>query len=308
MYEARTDLALESGERFRKNNVEIHGVAIKETVRQDCEIKTTIVTIETENGAAAMGKPQGTYITIEAPDLSDPGKQYQEEAASELSRQLQSLYPFREDQTILIVGLGNPQVTPDALGPWTAEKIRITRHLIMNYGNNLPEESYLYQISALIPGVMANTGMETYEIVKGVVDHIHPDVVIAIDALAARGIKRLGRTIQMTDAGIHPGSGVGNHRKGLNQKTLGIPVIGIGVPTVVDAATIVHDASRHMLDALEEYEQKEFLDELLTPNLRSMFVTPKDVDEIVLLVSETIAKGINRTFNQSFPKKSPNSY
>lgn len=308
MYEARTDLALESGERFRQNHVEIHGVAIKETMRRDCEIKTTIVTIETENGAAAMGKPQGTYITIEAPDLSAPSGSYQKEAAEEVSQRLQSLFPFQENQTILIVGLGNPQVTPDALGPWTAEKIRITRHLIKNYGNNLPEDTYLFQVSALTPGVMALTGMETYEIVKGVVDHIQPDVVIAIDALAARGIKRLGRTIQMTDAGVHPGSGVGNHRKGLTRKTLGVPVIGIGVPTVVDAATIVHDASRHMLDALDEYEQQEFLEELLTPNLRSMFVTPKDVDEIVLLVSETIANGINQTFSQRFPKKSPNSY
>lgn len=293
MYEIRTDLALESGEKFKKNHVEIHGVAIRESCNEENNIKTTVVKIETENGAAAMGKPQGNYITIEAPDLSEPDEDYHEQVAEEIAKHLRGLHSFQKNQTVLVVGLGNPKATPDALGPWAIENIHVTRHIIMDFGANLPEDEYYCKVSALIPGVMANTGMETFEIVKGVVEEVKPDAVIAIDALAARSIRRLGRTIQMTDAGVHPGSGVGNHRQGLNKKTLGVPVLGIGVPTVVDAATIVYDATEHMLGVLEDYERQEFLEEMITPNLRSMFVTPKDVDEAVEVLSKTVALGIN---------------
>lgn len=293
MYEIRTDLALESGEKFKKNHVEIHGVAIRESCNEENNIKTTVVKIETENGAAAMGKPQGNYITIEAPDLSEPDEDYHEQVAEEIAKHLRGLHSFQKNQTVLVVGLGNPKATPDALGPWTIENIHVTRHIMMDFGANLPEDEYYCKVSALIPGVMANTGMETFEIVKGVVEEVKPDAVIAIDALAARSIRRLGRTIQMTDAGVHPGSGVGNHRQGLNKKTLGVPVLGIGVPTVVDAATIVYDATEHMLGVLEDYERQEFLEEMITPNLRSMFVTPKDVDEAVEILSKTVALGIN---------------
>lgn len=293
MYEIRTDLALESGEKFKKNHVEIHGVAIRESCNEENNIKTTVVKIETENGAAAMGKPQGNYITIEAPDLSEPDEDYHEQVAEEIAKHLRGLHSFQKNQTVLVVGLGNPKATPDALGPWAIENIHVTRHIIMDFGANLPEDEYYCKVSALIPGVMANTGMETFEIVKGVVEEVKPDAVIAIDALAARSIRRLGRTIQMTDAGVHPGSGVGNHRQGLNKKTLGVPVLGIGVPTVVDAATIVYDATEHMLGVLEDYERQEFLEEMITPNLRSMFVTPKDVDEAVEILSKTVALGIN---------------
>lgn len=292
MYEIRTDLALESGERFKQKHVEIHGVVIEESKEEQSDIKTTVVRIETENGASAMGKPQGTYITIEAENLSEPDDVYHEQAAKTMAKHLKQLFSFQRGQTVLVVGLGNGKATPDALGPWAVEHISVTRHIMMDFGVNLPELKYGYKVSALVPGVMANTGMETYEIVKGVVDMIQPDVVIAIDALAARGVRRLGRTIQMTDAGVHPGSGVGNHRKGLNKKTLGIPVLGIGIPTVVDAATIVHDAVEHLLHALEDEEQQEFLDEMITPNLRSMYVTPKDVDETVNLLCKTVARGI----------------
>lgn len=293
MYEIRTDLALESGERFKQNQVEIHGVVIEEQQKNDSDITTTVVRVETENGAAAMGKPQGMYITIEAPNLTEPDEEYHEEVAKEVARYLKQLFSFQKGQTVLVVGLGNGKATPDALGPWAVEQIHVTRHIMMNFGLNLPDNMYYCKVSALTPGVMGNTGMETFEIVKGVVDEIRPDVVIAIDALAARGVRRLGRTIQMTDAGVHPGSGVGNHRQGLNKKTLGIPVLGIGVPTVVDAATIVHDAVEHLLAALDDEEQQEFLDEMITPNLRSMYVTPKDVDETVNILSKTVARGVN---------------
>lgn len=298
MYEIRTDLALESGERFKKNQVEIHGVAIKTFQEEDSDIKTTIVTIDTENGAAAMGKPQGKYITMEAPQLSEPDEMYHELVAEQIAKNLNSLFTFRNGQTILIVGLGNRNATPDALGPCTVEHIRINRHLMMDFGINLPDCFHFCKVCALSPGVMAQTGMETSEIIHGVVKEIKPDVVLAIDALAARGMRRLGRTIQMTDAGVHPGSGVGNHRQGLNKKTLGVPVLGIGIPTVVDAATIVYDAVEHLLSVLEEEERQEFLEEMITPNLRSMYVTPKDVDETVDLLSKTIARGINKVLKR----------
>ena len=147
--------------------------------------------------------------------------------------------------------------------------------------------------SSVVPGVMAQTGMETMEIIRGVIRETDPDAVIAIDALAARSVRRLNCTIQITDTGINPGSGVCNHRCGLNEETLGIPVIGIGVPTVVDGATIVHDAIAHLLENLEEAEMEEFLQELITPRLHRMFVTPKDVDETVKRLSYTISEGIN---------------
>lgn len=155
------------------------------------------------------------------------------------------------------------------------------------------EGEQLHSISGIAPGVMAQTGMETSEIIRGIVQETKPDVLIAIDALAARSTKRLSRTIQITDTGIHPGSGVGNHRHGLTEESMGIKVIGIGVPTVVDAATIVHDSMSHLLDALEETEQKEFLEEMISPHLHTMFVTPKDVDETVKYLSFTISEGLN---------------
>ena len=157
----------------------------------------------------------------------------------------------------------------------------------------------MHRVSGIVPGVMAQTGMETAEIIQGVVAETKPDVVVAIDALAARSVRRLNRTIQITDTGIHPGSGVGNHRNGLTEDNLQVKVIGIGVPTVVDAATIVHDSMAHLLDALEEAEQKEFLEEMIAPNLYSMFVTPKDVDETVKYLSFTISEGLNTAFGEA---------
>ena len=190
-----------------------------------------------------------------------------------------------------MVGLGNRNVTPDALGPLVMDNLKITRHLFKEFG--LTEEGK-NQVSALVPGVMAQTGMETLEIIRGVVDETRPDMVIVVDALAARSIKRLNRTIQISDAGIHPGSGVGNHRCRLNHETLGVPVIAIGVPTVVDAATIVYDAIGQT--ELEE-DQVQDLREQMAPGLNTMFVTPKDIDETVKKVSYTISEALNIAFS-----------
>ncbi|MEE1196023.1 MAG: GPR endopeptidase [Lachnospiraceae bacterium] len=293
LFEIRTDLALESGERFKQSNVEVRGVCIEEDYDEERDIRTTVVRIESENGAKAMKKPQGLYITIEAPDLSVPDEGYHEEVSEAICHHLRSMHDFEKEQSVLVVGLGNQEITPDALGPYAVNNLRITRHVIREYGAEGMGEDEVHMVSALVPGVMANTGMETLEIIKGVVNQTKPDLVIAIDALAARSIRRLSRTIQLTDAGVNPGSGVGNNRVGLNQESLGVPVIAIGVPTVVDAATIVCDAMEHMLKALDKSERDQFLGEMITPNLRSMFVTPKDVDETVKRLSYTVSEGIN---------------
>ena len=218
--------------------------------------------------------------------------------AAEIAAHLRQLVDLKEEKSILVIGLGNQAITADSLGPHVIDNLRMTRHIIREYGIKGTGEEKMHRISGLIPGVMARTGMETSEIVQGVAAETKPDVVIAIDALAARSTRRLNRTIQITDTGIHPGSGVGNHRHGLTEENLHVKVIGIGVPTVVDAATIVHDAMAHLLDALDEAEQKEFLEEMISPHLHSMFVTPKDVDETVKYLSYTISEGLNQAFAQ----------
>ena len=294
----RTDLALETTERFAEENAEIRGVEVHEEYDEEKDVRTTVVKIVTENGAKSMGRPQGTYITIEAPELSTPDEDYHREISEEISTHLRKLIDLKKEKSVLVVGLGNAAITADALGPQVVDNLLMTRHIIKEYGLRGFKHEKMHRISGIAPGVMAQTGMETAEIVQGIVSETKPDVVVAIDALAARSVRRLSRTIQITDTGIHPGSGVGNHRNGLTEENLQVKVIGIGVPTVVDAATIVHDSMAHLLDTLEETEQKEFLDEMIAPNLYSMFVTPKDVDETIKYLSFTISEGLNIAFSQ----------
>lgn len=297
-YRIRTDLAVEAREHFKEEKVEVRGVEVNESYDEEKDIRTTVVKITTENGAKAMGRPQGSYITIEAPNLSVPDEDYHREVSREIARHLRQLIDLETEKSILVVGLGNQAITADSLGPHVVENLHMTRHIIREYGLKGMGEEKMHRTSGIVPGVMAQTGMETSEIVEGVVSVTKPDVVIAIDALAARSTRRLNRTIQITDTGINPGSGVGNHRIGLTQDNLQVKVIGIGVPTVVDAATIVHDSMAHLLDALDEGEQKEFLEEMISPHLHSMFVTPKDVDETVKYLSFTISEGLNMAFAQ----------
>lgn len=297
-YRVRTDLAVESKEKFEKDHVEIKGVSIHEEYQEELDLRTTLVRIETDHGARVMEKPKGTYITMEAPNLVVPDEDYHREISRELAHHLKELLHLEKERSVLVVGLGNRDITPDALGPRVIQNLKITRHIVKEYGKAGMGEEKVHLVSSLVPGVMAQTGMETMEIIRGVIAETKPDVVIAIDALAARSMKRLNCTIQITDTGINPGSGVLNFRTGLNQESLGIPVIGIGVPTVVDAATIVHDAIAHLLESLEEAEMEEFLGELITPRLHSMFVTPKDVDETVKMLSYTISEGLNLAFDR----------
>lgn len=321
-YNIRTDLALEEKERFESDQVEVQGVVLEEEYDKEREIRVTTVRIETENGAKTMGKPVGTYLTIEAPNLSSPDEGIHREVSEELANYLievmEKIIPESEhDKEVLVIGLGNRQATPDALGPYVTDNLNVTRHIVKEYGKYAAPEEMNCVVSAIVPGVMAQTGMETAEIIKGVVRETKPDLLIVIDALAARNSRRLNRTIQIADTGINPGSGVGNYRNAITKETIGVPVIAIGVPTVVDAVTIVSDTMENLLSALEtseslkgvglvlggysEAEKYELIKELIAPNLNSMFMTPKDIDETVKRLSYTISEGLNLAFSgQSF--------
>ena len=327
MFENRTDLALEERESFEGNGGEIGGVALREWRCHGSSIRMTEVSILNEKGAESMGKPMGTYLTMEDPGLSETEDVYCEAAAGELGRQLASLIRKNCASTmaglsILVAGLGNRQVTPDSLGPRVVDGLSMNRHLRTEPGRR--NGTYLYTaekagrtvhpvLSGIHPGVMAQTGMETAEIVRGVVRESRPDLVIAVDALAARNVHRLASTIQLTDTGIHPGSGVGNHRRGMTRENLGVPVIAIGVPTVVDAATIVNDTMENFIAALEtsenlkgvgvvlqgynSAEKYELVKELIAPHLNGMFVTPKDIDETIRRISYTVSEALNLLFS-----------
>lgn len=293
-YNVRTDLALEQRERFVSDQIEIPGVAVEETYDDMCEVRVTTVRIETENGAAVMGKPVGNYITLEAPKMAEADESYHREISGKLMEVLEGCLPEKEDgQSILIIGLGNRNVTPDALGPLVVEHLDITRHLVKEYGKYALGGEADRLVSAVVPGVMGQTGMETVEIVRGIVEETEPDFVIAIDALAARSVRRLNRTIQIANTGIAPGSGVGNHRNAITKETVGVPVIAIGVPTVVDAATIVGDSIEEYVAKCRDKGMRENKEHLIPPYLYGMFVTPKDIDETMERTSYTISEALN---------------
>lgn len=291
----RTDLALEARESVSEDQESLHGVWVEEDYQEEHEIKVTKVVIESRNGAKMLGKAMGTYITLEAPNMAHPDENYHEEISRELARQLKELLPQKEEPlSVLIVGLGNREVTADSLGPRVVDNLTITRHMVMEFGKAAYDGRMMHLVSGLIPGVMAKTGMESQEIICGVVKQTTPDVVLVIDALAARSTKRLNRTIQISNAGIHPGSGVGNHRNSIQEENLGVPVIALGVPTVVDAATIVQDAvfRDENEDNRDLIKRREKLDEALG-ELYNMYVTGKDVDYEIQQISHIICKAIN---------------
>lgn len=320
-FEIRTDLALEEQERFPGNGGEISGVALKEWSTGSGQIKVTEVRILDSHGERAMGKPMGCYMTLEAERMKISEEKDQGELAEELSVQLkammetfqeQGILPRKQKMHVLVAGLGNQLVTPDALGPGVLGNLKVTRHLQNQYGEEFCRKYKLPMISGIAPGVMAQTGMETAEILKGIIEETSPDILIVIDALAARSIRRLGTTIQLTDTGIRPGSGVGNHRHSLTMESMSVPVIAIGVPTVVGAAAIVHDTVLALIQALDSQnqtkaaagavkqmnseEQYQLIAELLEPEFGSLYVTPPDIDETIKNLSFIIAEGIHRTF------------
>lgn len=295
-FQVRTDLALEARESINDADSGLRGVRVDEYYKEAEDIRVTKVTIETKNAAKAMGKPMGIYVTMEAPAMVEPDEDYHREISECLAGELLELLPNGdEEQSILVVGLGNREVTADALGPQVVDNLYITRHIVKEYGKAAYNCDRMNQVSALEPGVMAKTGMETAEIVKGVVAETKPDALIVIDALAARSTKRLNRTIQITNTGIQPGSGVGNHRNALSEESLGVPVIAIGIPTVVDAATIVNDAMEKLLENEKELDGVRYTDRqgLQLLELNNMYMTGKDIDAVIKRVSFTVSEGIN---------------
>jgi len=303
----RTDLALEAREFIEEANGEMRGIIVDTYNDASDTIRVTHVQITTKNGAKAMGKPIGTYITLEADALTEPDDGYHREVSSCIAKHLQSLLPGNhdkkhtmEEKSILVVGLGNRDVTADALGPEVLDHLNITRHMLKQFGPAAYSGKKVHQISGLVPGVMGKTGMESAEIIQGVVYSTHPDIIVVIDALAARSTKRLTRTIQITNTGIHPGSGVGNHRHSLTQDSLGVPVIAIGIPTVVDAATIVNDA----IERINSKQKKSidfFTDDTKEAlyDMHNMYVTTKDIDSTIKRLGFTLSEALNIAFDIS---------
>jgi len=288
----RTDLALEARESIENTGEQMRGIRIQEKQYRAEDMQITKVFVDTKNAAARLGKARGIYVTMEAESLGEPDNGYHREISLRLADELKELLPKKRPCSVLVVGLGNRDVTADSLGPQVLEHLSITRHLVKLYGNSACK-GMDFRISSIEPGVMAKTGMETSEIVAGVVHETNPDVLLVVDALAARNTKRLNRTIQITNTGIQPGSGVGNHRNALTEETLGIPVIAIGVPTVVDAGTIVCDALEKSAGPEKVVPRTQFAE------LNNLYMTGKDVDAVIRRISYTISEGINIALNGS---------
>lgn len=300
----RTDLALEINENIDQSDSRYKGIIVNEIVDDKTQIKVTVLEIVNKNGEKILNRPMGAYITIEAEELGCADEEYGARLTKILSHHIEELVkPYTSGKKdILVVGLGNREVTADSLGPDVIDKLGINSHL--REGEN--DET---RIAAICPGVMAQTGMETADIIKGVVKITKPAVVIAIDALAARNANRLNTTIQLSDRGINPGSGVGNHRVGITKENIGVPVVAIGVPTVIDAPTIVYDAIDTFLTSLSEVEGLEGFEgimelytedekyalakEVVSPAMAEMYVTPKDIDCNVQVIGSIIADSIN---------------
>ncbi|KJR48698.1 Endopeptidase spore protease Gpr [Desulfosporosinus sp. I2] len=293
------DLAVEAHQLLRgESGEEIPGVRMDE---QQLEYaKVTIITVETDEGVTAIGKPIGHYITIDAPEIRTNNYIIHENITHVLADRLIELMELKEDASILIVGLGNWNATPDALGPQVIDKTMVTRHLFQLSPDEL--QGQMRKISAIAPGVLGITGIETAEIIRGLVEHVKPDLVIAIDALAAGSLERIGTSIQLADTGIHPGSGVGNRRAGITEETLGCKVIAIGLPTVVNAAVIAHDVVEgvfkefvtspklyQLYKGIKPETFSQIIDDVLSPFQGNLMVTPKEIDSLIKTVAKIIA-------------------
>ncbi len=311
----RTDMADERVDEYKRvNNLTyLDGVEVIQNEKNN--ITTTVVKITNENGEKSLSKEIGDYITIETKDIKYLEDKEEHELVKIVSDELKNLIKGKEKSneksSILIVGLGNEYITPDALGPKVVKNINITRH-VLNIAGDIANSNQR-SVCAIMPGVLGTTGIETFEIVKSVVDRIKPDIVIAIDSLASSSMHRIGNTIQLSDTGITPGAGVRNKREGLNYESLNVPVIALGVPTVVDFVTLTNEAIDKMIDKtaneIEEFEDVDndqlknivgFLNQKtrydMVANLLnsdSYIFTPKEVDELIDVTSSIIGKSIN---------------
>ncbi|UHA74215.1 GPR endopeptidase [Paenibacillus sp. 481] len=324
-FSVRTDLALEAREIAQPDlNVAIPGVVEEIEDRQG--IKVTRIHVQTEEGSRALGRLQGRYVTLEVPGLRRKDSTLQDRVATKFAQEFATFLTeigVTKEHKVLIVGLGNWKVTPDALGPTVVENVLVTRH----YFELSPEQvSPGYrQVSAVAPGVLGITGIESSEIVQGIVDRTKPDLIIAIDSLASKALERVNTTIQIADIGIHPGSGIGNKRRGLTKDILGIPCIAIGVPTVCYASTIVNNAiemmKEHfstqtnntrdilgMLDDIHEQERLMLVKEVLEPLGHDLIVTPKEVDEFMEDMGNIIASGLNAALHEAVDNSNVAAY
>lgn len=312
----RTDLALEANElATQKTGNPIPGIHI--VVEENDGIRVTRIHVQTMEGSREIGKLPGHYVTLEVLGLRHKDSQLQNLVAAKLAQEFESFLHtigISTEAKVLIIGLGNISVTADALGPLVVDNVMVTRH----YFELMPEEvsNGYRQVSAIVTGVLGTTGIESSEIVQGIVDRSKPDVVIAIDSLASRSLARVNTTIQIADTGIHPGSGIGNKRKGLTKEILGIPVIAIGVPTVVYASTIVNNSIDLMithfrkqtpntnqilglLQDMHEEERLELLKEVLDPVGHDLLVTPKEIDQFIEDIANIIANGLNTALHEA---------
>ena len=298
MLSKRTDLALETRESFPGDGGEIEGVVLdKKTIEisRDFRFDVSTVKIINESGADRMKKPMGTYITIEIGNVLHIEDDDREKVIEQISMLIEELTGRLDKLRVLVAGLGNRQVTADSLGPLMVDELNVSRHLALEYGHSFLDSLGIGEVCAIAPGVMAQTGMEAEEILSAIADDIKPDIILVIDALAARSVKRVTTTIQVTDTGINPGSGVGNHRLGIDRENLGVPVIAIGVPTVVEAEVIVGDRIEEFMyrQGFSDDEIQVFLSNMGEPAIRDMYVTPKNIDETVKAVGKLIADVIN---------------
>ena len=304
----RLDLALEMHDLLRgATQQEVPGV--KEDKEQFPNATVTTITIMNPQGAQLMNRPVGTYITIDSPALRYFDPQIQTEISTILADKLKTLLKLNNTSTILLVGLGNWNATPDALGPKIVSQSVVTRHLFQHAPEALSPG--MRNVCAIAPGVLGITGIETAEILKGVVEKVHPEVMLVIDALSAKSVDRIGSTIQIADTGISPGSGVGNQRQGINQETMGVPVIAIGVPTVVHAAVIMNEVIEKLLQEMKLFQGlrppavDNSIREVLTPFEGNLTVTPKEVDSLIQNLSRTIAGGVNQALH---PQVNPDNF
>ena len=307
MYNFRTDLAMERTSMYKKANKleNIDGIETQDE-EIDKNIKVNRVNITNKNGEEAIGKKMGVYVTIDFKNLKIADDDEIQKGSEVLSRELKKIIDahIKNKDDIMVVGLGNIYVTPDSLGPKVINEIDVTRHIIKYLPQYVDENTR--PVTAISPGVLGTTGIETYEILKGIVDNVKPKLLIVIDALSSRSIERISSTIQISDTGIVPGAGVGNTRQEISEETLGIPVIAMGIPTVVESAVLVNDCldlliqklqneakSNVFLNQLKEEDNYEKIKDVLNPQDYNMIVTPKEIDDLIENMKDVVARGIN---------------
>lgn len=304
----RTDLAIEAHEMCSKEKAEknhLEGIDVEEY--KEGEVFVTKITVNNEKGSDILGKPKGTYITLEIPNLKYSDEAYKS-ACKQIAIELGKLAKVDNNTKTLVAGLGNKYITPDALGPKAVSYLVVTNHI--KQGNDFLGDSFS-RVCAVVPGVLGTTGIETTDIIKGVADKIKPDLIIAVDALASRSMDRISNTVQISDTGISPGSGVENKREGINEEALGVKVIAIGVPTVVDAATVASDSIDAVLagqNGDSEKISREKIYTALAKNVGNMMVTPKDIDSVIEKASKTVANGINLALHKNLTLEEVESY